>query len=241
LQIENLKQNNPMATEILKTPRPDLLPNEQEVSYDRIYDFFTKNKSIIVGACFIVILAALGFVAWRYQQDQIQQEAAEKLSTSHSLESLQAITQDKKFAQTESALIASMMLGDLYFKQNQFDKAASAYQSVIDQFPDSPLVASAQIGLAAVLEAQGKLPEAIKKYQFVALTYSQSFQAPQAQLAAARLLEATGRLEESRQTYELLLAGQIDSSFKDDARVNLKRLNAILKKTTNPQASISLK
>lgn len=222
-----------MATEILKTRRPDLLPNEQEISYEKIHDFFTRNKSIIVGVCFVMILAGVGYMAWRYQEDQVRQEAAEKLATSHSLESLQVIAQDKKFAHTESALIAGMMLADLYFKQNQFDKAVSTYQSVIDQFPDSPLAASAQIGVAAVLEAQGKLPEAIKKYQSIASNYPHSFQTPQAQFSAARLLEASGRLEEARQTYEMLLASELESAFKDDARASLKKLNAILKKSSN--------
>ncbi len=208
----------------------DLLPNEQEISYDRIHGFFNRYKSWIIGFCLLVVLAAGGLIAWRYQEDQLHERAQTQLANAQSLDALQAVVRD--YAGTDAALVALMSLGDIYFQQNQLDQASSAYQAVLERYPESPLAPSAGVNLAAIMETRGNLDKAIKAYQQVAAAYPHAFQAAQARFAAARLMEQTSRLREARQAFEDLAVFCPQSSWKEEASMRARKIGAQLKRAT---------
>ncbi|TWU06800.1 tol-pal system protein YbgF [Symmachiella macrocystis] len=60
----------------------------------------------------------------------------------------------------EAAAEARMLLADLYFDQNNHAKAATAYAAVVEEFPDSPLVADAQLKLGKSLFGTGDYRQA---------------------------------------------------------------------------------
>ncbi len=218
------------------SPRPaDLLPNEEEISYERLRDLANRHKTWLVGLFFLAILAIVGAVAWRYQGMQLQEKANARLAQAQSLDSLQAVALE--FRGTDAALAADMTLADIYFQQGQWEKSAAFYRKVLESHAFSPLVGSANIGLAAILESTGKIDEALRVYQSVDSSPSAGFQAPQAALAAARLLERNHRLPEARQAYENLVARHPGTPMAREAAARLQRVNLMFQK--KPAASAS--
>lgn len=209
---------------------PDLLPNEQEISYDHIHNFFNRNKTWITGICILAVLLAGWMVVSRFQQDQAREEAGQKLAVAmqaRSMEPLQQVARD--YAETEAGLYANMLMADLWFQQRQYEKAGQCYAEVELRHPESPFTPSAIIGQATILEVTGRSSEAMQKYQLVAAAYPNSFQAPQAVFAAARLLEGGGKLAEARKEYENLVARHPSSSWKAEANARLEQINRRLK------------
>ncbi len=215
-------------------PRPaDLLPNEQEISYEHVHNYFNRNMRWIVALCVALILVAGWMMLSRYQEDKLRQEANTKLAQAHSTEALQAIAGE--YAGTDAAMIASLAMGDAWFQQRQWDKAGACYQEIALRYPSSPMAPSAMIGLAAIAESTGKTAEAIKTYQAVASSFPNGFQAAQAQFAAARLLEEGGKLQEARKAYEDLITTHPSSAWKGEAEERLDHVAHLLK--NKPAAS----
>lgn len=210
----------------------DLLPNEQQISYDSVHRFFEQNRLWIGVLSVVVILGVLGVVGWRFQEDQLRRQANTRLaaaysidSETYSIDSLRAITRD--FPGTDAALIATMTLANVYFQQEQWDQAVGCYQTIVDRYPSSPFLSSALIGLAAIAETKGKTKEAIHGYQSIATHFPDSFQAPQAQFSLARLQERNGQFQEARKTYEELIVKYPKSSWGKEAAARLQKLTRI--------------
>lgn len=204
----------------------DLLPNEQEVSFDQTRALLERNKPWIIGFCVVIILAAVGFTAWNAQERKRREEAVAQLALATTPEMLQSVTQ--QFSGTDAALMASMKLADTQFQQAKYEKALATYGQVIEVYPTSIWVPSAMIGQAAALENTDKMDEALKKYQAVVSAFPQSFQAPQALFASTTILENTGKLKEANQGLDELLANYPDSSWKGQATARRDKIKATL-------------
>ena len=216
--------------------KQDLLPNEQEVSYERLHGFFPRYKFWIGAASVFVILAAAGYIAWCLQENHIRRQSGLKLAQARTIEDFKSVIHD--FPGTNAALLATLRLADMYYEQQKWEDAKNTYQEAIKNFALSELVPSALIGEAAVFENTGNFTDALKIYKLVASDYSKSFQGPQAKFAAARLLETTGQLEEARTTYEDLIALYPKSIWKQDAMDRLQKLSLLIK-NTQPAATPS--
>jgi TolA-binding protein len=215
-----------MSTELKnKAQASDLLPNEQEVTYEEVQQFFARNKVWIIGFILILLLSIGGYVLWQKQEANLRDEAQLKFAQAKTTEELQAVT--TQYADTEGAALASLALGDRYFQQSAWDKALASYQTIIEKHPNSPLLPSALVGEAAVLDAQGKSNEALAKYLTVTQKYSKSFQAPQALYSAARIHHRLGQLKEARQMYNDLMVQYPESSWKKDAEAHFKKLSSL--------------
>jgi len=199
----------------------DLLPNEQEVTFEKFQNFLQQNKIVIASLCIALILGALGFTAWQIQKDKKIAQADAALAAADSPEALELVASN--YADTEAGLLASLLVADRYFQQKQWDKASAAYQNIINQHFQSPLAPSARIGLAAVLESTGKIDDAVKTYKSAAADFPDSFQAPQALFSAARLLEVKQPLE-ARKIYEEIITSHSESAWKSEAEDRLKSL-----------------
>lgn len=218
--------------------RPDLLPNEQEISYENLLEWIDHRKNWLIGLFGVAILAIVGMVAWRYQETKVESEAATALAEARSIESLQGIVQ--RHAGTRSAVFAAMALADIFFQQSEWDKAAALYQGVLRDHASSPLAPAAVLGMGAIEEARGNKEDALRLYRSISTAGPGSFAAPQAALAAAQLLERTGRLIEARQAYEDVASRFPASPSRMEALSRLQRLNVLLRKTGPPPLPVSL-
>jgi tetratricopeptide (TPR) repeat protein len=96
---------------------------------------------------------------------------------------------------------------------------------------DDGLRDSAQIGVAASLEANGKTDESINAFLVVANRGEKSPYAPFAYFSAARLYEEKGDKENERQILSQAASLDPDSPFVKQAQAKLNQLNAANKPT----------
>lgn len=217
--------------------RSDLLPNEQEVSYDNLIEWLDRRKNWLIGLFGVAVLAVVGFVVWRLQTSKIENEAAVALTNARSLDSLQNVLQ--RFAGTRAAIFAAMTLADHLFDQGEWDRAAALYQTVLREGASSPLAPAAAFGMGAVEEARGNKENALRLYRSVAEARG-AFAAPQAAYSAARLLERENRPIEARQAYEDLAARFPESASRMEALGRLERLKALLHQPASAAAAASI-
>jgi tetratricopeptide (TPR) repeat protein len=98
---------------------------------------------------------------------------------------------------TEARSWALTQLGTLYFDQNEYDKAAQAYQAALDGWHNYPY---ARAGLANVRAAQGDYEAAIEIYTSVVNTIP----LPQFVIALGDLYHAAGQDAQAEKTYALV-------------------------------------
>ena len=225
--------NNPNSTSPKRSL--DLLPNEQEVSYDYVHSFFRKNQMWILALSVLLIAGSIGFMIWRQQVGTVHTQAETKLASANSLEMLKVVVHD--YPGTPSALVATMALGDTYFRMGDLELANGYYKSVIDDYPNSFLRPSALLGMAAVAEANGRVPEAIMMYKTIAVLPEKPYQAVQAGFSAGRLLEEQRDFSGAQRMYEDLLAAHPHSAWRREIDRRLQRINLLLQqgKFTTPK------
>jgi tetratricopeptide (TPR) repeat protein len=229
--------SNPDHSSSNRSREPELLPNEREISYDAIHNFFARNKVAIVTLCFVLVFAAVALSVWRVQRDERINRSEVKLAEARSPEALEAVA--REYSGTPAALLALLQLGGMYFDMQQWEKSSVAYQAILSQYRESSFAPSAAIGLAAILEAKGQNAEAVAAYRKAASDYPNAFQCPQALFSAARILEITGQLKEARQAYEDLASRFPNSPWKGESSGRLEKINSQLQKTAAIQAPVS--
>jgi len=103
----------------------------------------------------------------------------------------------------KEALIA---LANLQFEQTQFSNASGSFQSFLDQYGSDGLFGyGAWSGLAACLEAEGKLADAAMKFKTYADKYSNTPFAPVALKEAGRCYQLAQNKEQAQLVYEIIL------------------------------------
>jgi tetratricopeptide (TPR) repeat protein len=107
---------------------------------------------------------------------------------------------------TKAAARALVMAGTALYSENNFAQAQDRFSQLLRDYPNSPWVADAHLGVGACLEAQGKLDDATKKYEDIRKRFATSPVADDAKLALGRLYEKSNPEEAFRLYDELIKA-----------------------------------
>lgn len=81
----------------------------------------------------------------------------------------------RRFPAKVTAAQGFRLLGDALLAQRQQARAESMYRTVINNYPESPAVKEASVGLCRTLSAQGKLKEAAQIMDFVNLRWARYY------------------------------------------------------------------
>jgi len=160
----------------IKITRKELLkePDQFLSSTDKAISFFTQNRSAVIGS--ILVLLATGFSYFGYQSfqnsrilkfeamyfnmEEIIKESVEK-GTNPEVQLVKIRGQIDKGPHRNRA---SLLLADIYFQNEEFDKAKSIYQEIINN--SSGLnYEMARISLAYVYEAMEDYKKAIELFK----------------------------------------------------------------------------
>lgn len=95
-------------------------------------------------------------------------------------------------------------VADCYFRLNNFEQARIEFDSLIKNYPQSPLVAEVQYRIAMTYALEGKLPEAAGAYRLVIEGWEGSSYALEASFGLATVLEEQEELVESLKILEEL-------------------------------------
>lgn len=121
-------------------------------------------------------------------------------------------TADKLFkvaqehAGTRAAARALIMSAGVLYTDKEFAKAQERFNALLTQYPESPWVADAHLGVAASLEAQGRTAEAVNKYEDLRRRFATAPIADDVKLALGRLYEKTDQTNAFNLYEELIKA-----------------------------------
>lgn len=129
----------------------------------------------------------------------------------------------KAHAGTKAAARALVMAGTVLYSETNFALAQERFSALLAQYPDSPWVVDAHLGVGACLEAQGKTDDAIKKYEDIRKRFATSTVADDAKLALGRLYEKSNP-EEAFRLFDELVKNNPQSGMGAEAGLRLEEL-----------------
>ena len=167
----------------------------QDVQADivfKLWPWLEANRNRLIGgvvAGFIVV-GVYSFVSWRSEQKEIAAGEAltTLLATPNGNTAGQADLLVKFAAQypgTAAGVLAELQGAAALFNAGRFAEAQAQFQKCAESAGSGSIAATAQLGLASCLEAQGKLDLAAAAYQKVVATDAST--SPSAQTAKAAL------------------------------------------------------
>jgi len=201
------------------------MPTAPPSSYDAALEtrvFWERFKTEIIAALIIVVLAIVGFGAYRFYIDRRAAGASAMLASAKSADAYQQVIAD--YPNTPAAADAYLLLAEARRKEKKFTDANTTLQVFIDKNPNHELVSTAKMAMAANLESMGKNDEALSMYQQIASTYPNSFNAPLALLSQVYLLKSKNQTEEARRVCETILTRYRESFWAGEAAQELRLL-----------------
>jgi TolA-binding protein len=184
--------------------------------------FWDRFKSQIIAALIIVLLAIIGFGAYRFYIDRRAATASALFASAKSADAYQQVIAD--YPNTPAAADAYLLLAEAQRKENKFTEANMTLQVFIDKNPNHELVSTAKMAMAANLESMGKNDEALSMYRQITSTYPNSFNAPLALLSQVYLLKAKNQTEEARRVCETILTRYRESFWAGEAAQEMRLL-----------------
>ena len=201
------------------------MPTVPPPSYDAALEtrvFWERFKTEIIAALIIVVLAIVGFGAYRFYSDRRAASASALLASAKSADAYQQVIAN--YPNTPAAADAYLLLAEAQRKEKKFMEANRTLQVFIDKNPNHELVSTAKMAMAANLESMRKNDEALSMYQQIASTYPNSFNAPLALLSQVYLLKSKNQTEEARRVCEAILTRYRESFWAGEAAQELRLL-----------------
>ena len=215
------------------------MPTVPPPSYDAALEtrvFWERFKTEIIAALIIVVLAIVGFGAYRFYSDRRAASASALLAGAKSADVYQQVIAD--YPNTPAAADAYILLAEAQRKEKKFAEANATLQVFIDKNPNHELVSTAKMAMAANLESMGKNDEALSMYQQIASTYPNSFNAPLALLSQVYLLKSKNQTEEARRVCETILTRYRESFWAGEAAQELRLLKPSASSEPAPTSTI---
>ena len=215
------------------------MPTVPPPSYDAALEtrvFWERFKTEIIAALIIVVLAIVGFGAYRFYSDRRAASASALLAGAKSADVYQQVIAD--YPNTPAAADAYILLAEAQRKEKKFTEANTTLQVFIDKNPNHELVSTAKMAMAANLESMGKNDEALSIYQQIASIYPNSFNAPLALLSQVYLLKSKNQTEEARRVCETILTRYRESFWAGEAAQELRLLKPSASSEPAPTSTI---
>ena len=161
----------------------------------KIWPWLEANRNRLIGGVVVgfVVVGVISFASWRHDENEkatgealTQLLASAPMTTSPTQLADALIQFADKHAGTSAADRAELEGASLLFNAGRFPDAQAQFQKFLAHTSAGTFGATAQLGLAASFEAQGKPEQAIPIYQHV-VTMESSQNAPTVQTARAAL------------------------------------------------------
>lgn len=190
-----------------------------------------NKKRLAIGAVVVaVIAAAIALLGWRSRQGERDASAAllqlETLSgvpgaAEPSASALQQVARDH--SGTRAAARARLLAAESLFQGGNYAESKAEFQAAAGLLSDDSLVAAANYGVAASMEALGQTNEALAAYRDLTVRHSTAAAATQARLAMAGLYEQSGELAQAMALYGEL-TNLVNSPWSSEAKTRIDSL-----------------
>lgn len=209
----------------------DLVQEKEGPGFDLVTWFEINKRAVVVGLG-LTILVIAGTIVWKSQrQERLQASSSALLAvTTANKQSLPVSELDKiieTHPQTAAAAQASLLAGKELFHQGKYAEARARFEAVTAGAASDDVIAAAQYGLAACLDAEGKLAEAVIAYQRVTDFPGGKHLSGLARLTMARIHESQGKWKEALSLYDAILRTPISAAAQEASqlRATLLRLH----------------
>lgn len=223
-------------------------PDEFVSFWVRAYEYAQEHRrEVVVVSAAIVAVAALAWSLDAYHEKKARDSSRllskaqmallagrEGASGEKNSSEAESILTDvtTRYKSTRAALVARVLLGNVYYRRGDFEKSIETYRSLATLKPKDPMLrAMAYEGLAYSYEQRGDWAEALAAYQELAGSQLEHF-SQEGMWGMARCYERQGKPEKAMDIYRQFLAHYPHSPKAEEARVLLARLSS----TTKPAA-----
>lgn len=198
-----------------------------------IQTWFAQNKKTLLyvgGILLVLIVGISAFLQFQASKEATASQALSDIRVPFNPATMPPPGMSQKLAElanqhkgTKAAARALHISAGLFFVERDFARAQEQFNALVQNYPESPWVPDANLGVAACLEAQGKTDDAIKKYEDIKKRYATATILDDAKLGLARLYEKSNPTE-SWKLYEELLNAERGSGMSAEAGLRQEEL-----------------
>lgn len=209
------------------------LKQDRLVEYTvKVESFYNQNRKWVTGVLTAVVVVIIAAVVINRSQHSAQLEESYELTlakmnygTGKLDEARQSFEKIASQYSGNSAGEARLFLARIAFEQGDYAGAEAGFKMYVDDYSiDETLDAAAVSGLAASLEAQGKLDEALEQYRQLADRFPNIPFAPQSLLQVARLAQKLNQPDKAKQALQQIIDDYSESAAVQQARTELNAL-----------------
>ncbi len=171
-----------------------------------------KKRVAVTVVAVVVVISAIATVQWLSREKQRRASSAliavqlkgmgSDGSVKPAASDYEAVARD--YAGTGAAARAQLLAAELHFQNGDYEKARGAFEVAGGLLKDEAFRAEAAFGVAACLDAMGRLDEAVAAYEQVTLRHATAAVAGQARLVLAGIQESKGDLTLALKSYSEL-------------------------------------
>jgi tetratricopeptide (TPR) repeat protein len=179
--------------------------------------FEVNKKRIAIGAAAALLLIVFAIVL-------IQQHADREIRASEALSDVRVparwgdpaltgvseayLKVAREHAGTKAGGRALLLGASTLYVEGRYKEAQAEFERFLREYPESPWLSQAALGVASCLDAQDKSAEAMQKYEEFRRRFASDTAVDEAKLALGRLYDLQGKNEEAYKLYdEVLKAG----------------------------------
>lgn len=165
--------------------------------------FWEKNKSAIIGAVALLVLAAIGSAVWFVYSSTRSAAAQKLLADAKDIAGFEAVV--NQYPGSMPAADALLRLATAQREAGDLEKSSAAFQNFLEKFPDHQLAGGALLGVGQNQDAAGKADAAISTYQQVVTRYPKSYAAPFAAYSEGEILLRRFQRDDALRSFNMVL------------------------------------
>ncbi len=207
----------------------------------KLWPWFEANKTRLMAAGGIVIVAAgvIYFYTWQQNQKQItagqaltQLMLSDQRSAGPGQQASLFLKIARDYPNTTAGERALLQSATLLFEAGNYADAQTQFQEFLNQYPSSFFAAQASLGLASSQDAQGKADLAAGTYQRIYNTYTEEMPVNMARFGMAQINERQGKVTDAINLYQDIMRAMPNSPLAAEAGLRIMEL-----KIKQPSAS----
>jgi predicted negative regulator of RcsB-dependent stress response len=205
----------------------------------KLWPWLEANAKRLAYGVLMALIVVFIFSFYSYRQNKRETDAGVALSQAFVLgNGSQLADACLKVAADYSGTVAgerALLHGaTALFAAGKYPDAQAQFQKFLDSYPNNASAPQAELGLAASLDAQGKMDLALNAYQLAGAQTSDLYTAALAKLAIARMDEAQGKADAAAPIYDEIARAFPNSSIGSEAEMRLMELKT---KSASPVVS----
>ena len=190
--------------------------------------FDNHKKQTVQGATAVVLIGVVvAYLFWNQGQkeDNANRELSKLMNSQANADGFLRLV--GQYPNTIAGGNALLMAGRILFLTGRYPEAQSQFQKFRQNYRTSPFADAASLGVAACLDAMGKMDDAIGAYESLIQSHPHEMVVIQCQFALARLYESQNKLDKAVGYYDVVAREDGAGTFGAEAGIRAHELLAL--------------